>query len=127
MIGIDYGNRRVGVALSSEGDAFALPHAVFENNKFLIDTIVSLCKHKGVSGIVIGESVDFRGKPNPVMKNIRFFVDKLKEKLPNTPIFFEKETLTTQEAKRIQGKHKNIDASSAALILEGYLSRKRHH
>lgn len=124
ILGIDYGEKKIGVALSSPDGAFALPYGVFANNRDTVDHISVLCHEEGVSEIVLGESLDFHGKPNPVQEKIEIFKKELEE-ATRLPVLYEQEILTTKGAAHIQGKHKTIDASAAALILETFLERRR--
>lgn len=123
-MGIDYGEKRIGVALSDEGREFAFAHSVVENNKNTIKKIKKICGENKVFKIVLGESFDYRGQPNPIMKKIEPF-KKLLEKETSLPVVYQSETLTTQEAEREQGKIEKIDASAAALILRSYIERQK--
>jgi len=123
-MGIDYGAKRVGVALSDEEGEFALPYKVLFNNKDLPDAIKALCKEKKVAHIVIGKSENFEGKDNAIMAKINSFIETLKNKV-TIPISLEQEFMTSQEARRIQGKNDMNDASAAALILKSYLDKQK--
>lgn len=123
-LGIDYGAKRVGLAISDETGGFAFPLRVLENEKSLIDKISLLCKSNGVTEIVIGESLDFAQKENEIMKEIKPFAENLKKKL-GLPVHLHPEFLTSQEADRLQGRNNMRDASAAALILRHYLEIKK--
>ena len=125
-LGIDYGTKHIGLALSDEVGDFAYPHTVLENKGILraTETIAALCKKELVTVIVVGESKNYQGYDNNLMKEIHQFVSELKEKT-DIPIEFENETLTSAEAERIQGKSSLLDASAAALILRTYLERQK--
>lgn len=125
-LGIDYGTKRVGTALSDEAGVMGFPYQVFPNDPSLIDQISSLIERERVEKVVIGESKDFSGAPNPVHEAALAFSEALVERT-NVPVVFEPEMLTTQEARRdFEGQRTNqgvVDASAAALILTSYLSR----
>ena len=123
-LGIDYGSKNVGIAISSEDFNMSFPVAVFKNDKDLIKNIDELCKKEGVGSVVLGESRDFEGKPNPIMKKITAFKKKLEQNL-NLKVFFELEFFTTQEAQHIQGKGDKIDASAATIILQSFLDKNK--
>ena len=125
-IGIDYGRKRVGIAVSDAEGKFALPHAVWPNDDHLIENIKKLCLERATDGVVIGESRDLDGSENEVLKDIRFLVEELQTEL-SIPIYLEPEFYTSTEAGRIQGKNKMHDASAAALILKSYLERHTNH
>ncbi len=125
-LGIDYGSKRVGIAVSDETKTFANPLTVLQNDENLILQIEKICEEKEVEGIVVGESKDFNQNDNEIMGEINPFVENLKNKL-NIPIHLHPEFLTSQEAEHIQGKNDMHDASAAALILNHYLNTKYNH
>ena len=134
-LGIDYGSKRVGLALSDEGGLMAFPYKIVSNNMELVDSIHNICGIEEVSAIVLGESNDLSGKPNKIMGSIEEFKRNLEGEL-DLPIYFEKEFMTTIEARGREGKGVNdarkvkreknaaADASAAALILARFLDRK---
>ena len=124
LLGIDYGDKRVGLALTDESGRFALPYKVVANTPQLLETVAEICQDSKVVTIILGESKNWQGKANPIMKRIKAFKVKL-AKATDLPIIFEPEFLTSAEAERIQGKGENLDASAAALILKSYLDK--HH
>lgn len=122
FLGIDYGTKRIGFALSDQNGRIAFPKEVVKNNGELFRKITEVIKAEGVSEVVVGESLDFAGLPNPLMKEIDFFVAKLERKF-KVPVHLEKEFLTSVEARRY-GEGGQVDASAAALILQRYLDKK---
>lgn len=134
-LGIDYGSKRVGLALSDESGLMAFPYKIISNNTELVDSIHNICGVEEVSAIVLGESTDLSGKPNKIMGSIEEFKRNLEGEL-DLPIYFEKEFMTTIEARGRGGKEINdarkvkkekkesADASAAALILARFLDRK---
>ena len=120
-LSIDYGTKKVGIATSDDEGRMAYPCMISENNKSLMSDIKEIIRAMNIREIVIGESIDQFGKPNPVMKDIRAFAVKLEDEL-DLPVHFEKEFMTSLEARRFQGKH-IVDDSAAALILQRYLDR----
>ena len=135
-LGIDYGLKNVGIAISDEGGEMAFPKVVLDNDENLFSKIKQICEEEKVGGIVIGESLNFKGELNLIMKQIIFFKEKL-EKETTLPTYFQKELFTSAEAERTQGQNlrnirkgerkektvslKKNDASAAALILRSYL------
>ncbi len=130
-LGIDFGTKRVGLALSDEGGSMGFPHAVVPNDGRLIDYVRELITRKEVEIVVIGDSKDFAGNDNAVKAKAKAFAADL-ERTASIEVVWEPETLTTQEARRdpegirITGKdaREAVDASAAALILTSYLSHK---
>ncbi len=122
MLGVDYGLKRVGIAMTDQSGFFAMPHSVLDNNNKLIGEIVKICRENNIGKIIVGLSLNYKMEPNFLMENINNFVKRLSQKT-GTEIVLENETLTTAEAARIQGNTVQIDASSAALILKSYIDR----
>lgn len=123
-IGIDYGSKRIGVAVSDPEGRLAFPEAVIPNDQNAISTISDLIIGRGVGGVVIGQSSDFRGKPNKIQEEIDRFAKKLEAKEMEFEVVFEPEFMTSVEAGRITGKNEKNDASAAAIILQSYLDKK---
>ncbi len=124
-LGIDYGTKKVGIAISDEGGTMAFPYSILENVKGLIGEVKTICAHEYVGKIVIGESVDYNGNPNIVKKEVDLFIIKLRE-VVNVAIVEEREFLSTQQARFYQTKRKRVDDSAAAIILQSYLDRKNN-
>ncbi|HUC88446.1 MAG TPA: Holliday junction resolvase RuvX [Candidatus Paceibacterota bacterium] len=133
-LGIDYGSKRVGIALSDEEGRIAFPKEILPNDLSLVETIDNLCEKENVSAIVIGESHDLSGQPNKIMGSIEEFERNIEAEL-DLPVYFQKEFMTTVEARGRAGKkmndarkikkvkQKKSDASAAALILQRFLDK----
>ncbi len=119
-LGIDYGSKRVGLALSDESAQFAFPYSVVQNSSSLVNDVRNICQENNVGEIVVGESRDFAQQENEIMKSIRPFVTDL-AKATEIPVHLHPEFLTSAEAEHLQGKNNMLDASAAALILKSYL------
>jgi len=123
FLGIDYGSKRVGIAVSDDDGKLAFPKTVLENTEELIANVKELCNEENVKGVVVGESLDSRGRPNKIMEEIIPFKEYLEKEI-NTPIYFEPEFMTSQHAEIMQKKTELLDASAAALILQRFLDRR---
>ncbi len=124
-MGIDYGSKRIGIALSDETGTLAFPHSVIENTAKAFEEVQKICQAEGVKEIIMGESKDFKGTPNPIFKKSSSFKEEL-EKNTSLPVHWEHEYLTSLEAEHIQGKGIKHDASAAALILNSYISKQNN-
>jgi putative holliday junction resolvase len=122
ILGIDYGSKRVGLALTNEEGTMAFPHTVLPNDEQLLKTIESLIEKEGVTHIVVGHSLNKAGEPNAVHARIEEFIQDLTLHI-GLPVDLEPEQFTTQAALRIQGRNAMTDASAAALILDGFITR----
>jgi putative holliday junction resolvase len=123
-MGIDYGKKRVGIALSDPDRHFAMPESVIPNDDHLLENIQKIIKEREVIAIVLGESKDFSGEANKIQAEIAQFKKNL-EIVSGLSVFYEPELLTSREATHIQGEGAMLDASAAALILKGYLDRQQ--
>jgi len=98
-LGVDYGSRRVGLALSDEAGTMGFPHAIAANTSRLVDTVCALIAKEKVGAVVVGESRDLAGGENPVAKDARTFGERIAERA-GIPVFFESEVFTSAEARR---------------------------
>ena len=121
-MGIDYGKKRIGVALSDESGAIAFPEVVLLASDTAPHDIASLVKERSVGAIVLGESLTYMNEPNTVMPAIERFKDSLAQ-LVDVPLVYQPEQMSSVAAGRFQGKHEKSDASAAAIILQWYLDR----
>lgn len=142
FLGIDYGTKRIGLAISDENGDLAFPKEIVLNDDNTFKTIANIIKNEKISEIVIGESVDFSGKLNALSARIDVFILEMKEKF-DLPIHKQKEFLTSVFARSSKDSKKDfnqaqthsrvkqiksgrIDASAAALILQRYLDKKNN-
>ncbi|MEK7531220.1 MAG: RuvX/YqgF family protein [Patescibacteria group bacterium] len=126
IMGIDYGSKRIGIAMTDEQATIAFPKAVLPNDKFLLMSIVDMVVANKIAEIVIGESKDNRGADNVIMDSARTFADTLKRETGAT-IVYEPEFYSSQEARAHFGPKngpEHIDASAAAIILNSYLNKR---
>lgn len=133
-LGIDYGAKNVGLAVSDESGKIAFPETILANKNpaDLLEKIAKICAEKNVSKIVLGESINYQRQDNEIMGEIRKFKKNLENKL-NLEIILEPEWLSSMLAKRAPdgqlgtgrkiARSERIDDSAAALILQTYLDR----
>lgn len=124
-LGVDYGTKKVGLALSDEAGTMGFPHAIVPNTPQLVEAVAEIVTREKAGLIVIGESRDLAGGENPVAAEARAFGDRLALRA-SVPVRYESEVFTSAEARRGAPKGARVDASAAALILTSYLSRQNH-
>lgn len=122
-LGIDFGTKKVGLALTDEAGKMAFPHTVIPNDDALLDVIEALITEKQVTEIVIGHSMNLDGSPNAVQSDIEAFIADMTLRVP-VPIHLEPEQLTTKQAAVITGKNGQTDAAAAAIILDTYMQKQ---
>lgn len=131
-LGIDYGTKRIGIAVSDETGTLAFPLEVVVAGPEALSKVAAFVKDKQAEKIIIGESRNFSGEANAVMEDIELFKKDLEE-LSGIPVEYYPEFLTSAQAarqgqdKRGEGGVEKSDASAAALILQGYLDRMKNH
>lgn len=133
-LGIDYGSKKVGLALSDESGAMGFPHDIIPNTPRLLDELCGLIAKENIGAVVVGESRTLAGGANPIAKDAHSLGDAISERA-GVPVFYESEVFTSAAARRAPAKtiksraakpRGDVDASAAALILTSYLSRTNH-
>ena len=119
---LDYGTKRIGVALSDDQGMMAFPHSVIHRTKEYVAEIARLARENGVTTIVMGDSKDYAGVRNPIMKEALECVDALRAL--GFEVVLEPEILSSHQASHFQGKTDLTDAASASIILQSYIDRK---
>lgn len=128
-LALDYGEKRVGVAIS-EGGYFAKGFTTIKvnNEKDLLEKIEDICREQKPEKIIVGFPRTLENEIGPQAKKVQKFIKKLKEKL-NIPVIEIDETLTTNVAKeglKAAGAspeeiEEKLDEEAARLILQEYL------
>lgn len=133
-LGLDVGNRRVGVAVSDELGVTAQPVLTLTRRHNLredLRSLARLCRRFAVVGIVVGNPVHISGEMSPQAVKTQAFAEEL-GKLTTLPIHLWDERLTTREAHQIlyeagharQMHREVVDQVAATLILQSFLDEK---
>lgn len=128
-LGIDFGERRIGLALSDADGRWALPWQVVERStdRRAIYRIADLARQEGISVLVIGEPRGLDGTAGPRVERVRRFGERL-ARVTGLPLRWVDETLTTVEARdRLRaagrGERQQRDAVAAQILLQEALDR----
>ncbi len=134
MLGLDYGERRIGVAASDPLGLTAGPHLVIDRRSLGEDIarIRELMHRKGAEAIVMGLPLNMDGSPGPMARRVRRFASALRREL-KVEVQLWDERLTTRQAEQAllasderRARRRQVrDAISAALILQSYLDSQR--
>jgi putative holliday junction resolvase len=124
-MGIDFGTKKVGLAISDDSGVMAFPYAVVPNDTNLLKYIEDLVNKRSVKEIVIGHSLNNQGDPNKVHSVVEEFMTDLTLRI-GIPIHMEPEQYSTQQAIHIQGKNNMVDASAASIILDSYINKQKN-
>ena len=132
ILGLDPGERRVGVALSDPTGTIASPHSVIDRLSVkLADAVRTLCEEHSVERIVVGLPTGLSGVEGPSAKAARTVGATVAE-ATGLPVEYQDERFTTvtAEAALLEGgvrraKRRDVrDKVAAAVILQTYLDRK---
>ena len=131
-LGIDFGEKRIGLAISDPGGRLAVPLTTLErrNDRSALRQIAEIARREGVERLVLGEPVDLYGNRGPVAERVRRFGERLAE-LTGLPVEWIDETLTSVEAARrlsqagvdVRREPGRIDAMAAQILLQDALDR----
>ena len=124
LLAVDYGAKRVGIASTDDAGEFAIPRMVLINDADLLKTVTNLAKENNINKIIIGESKNLDGTPNPILAEAIRFSESLKEE--GFEVAFHPEMYTSMEADRLQGQNSMRDASAASLILKSYIDTQNN-
>lgn len=135
ILGIDYGDRRTGVAMSDETEflASALTTVKGADADTVAKTIADLCSEHSVGKIVLGLPKNMDGSSGFRVEHTLNFKAKLEELMPGMEIVLYDERMTTMAAAQfmnitdVRGKKRkdSIDVLAAKIILQDYLDSKR--
>ncbi len=133
IIGIDYGRKRVGVAVSDPLGIFASALDTVHSAK-IIEYLKIYAEKEKVALFVVGYPVNMDNRPSEAAADVDVFLKRLSKAFPGIPIVREDERFTSVLAHRamIDGgmkkkermKKESVDKISAAIILQSYLDRK---
>jgi putative Holliday junction resolvase len=130
ILGLDVGERRIGVAVADEGVRVALPITLVERSDLPadLDAIARLVQEQGAEAVVIGLPISLNGSFGPQAQAVKAFGRELSERLA-LPIEYWDERLSSVEAERrlaSAGRRgpkakARRDAAAAAIVLQSYL------
>lgn len=126
ILGLDIGDRHIGVAIGNTITRTATPlHDLFSSHS-LVEQLLNLQHQYNFSKIIIGLPVTATGQHGTQARKVKELAANLRGKM-TTEIILEDERFTTQSAAKYVHEHpKNkasIDAISAQFILEGWMER----
>ncbi len=133
IMGIDFGTKRIGIAITDPLKIFASPLTTVKTGEF--DAFISeFLKKESIDEFVIGYPVTMNNKPSESVKHIDPFIKKFEKLFPGIPVHKADERFTSGMALQtmIDGGVKKkdrqdktlVDKISAAIILQSYLDRR---
>lgn len=134
ILGIDYGDARIGLALSDETETLASPIGTYLSQSMRkdIDYIAAVAKEYGAERIVLGLPINMDGSFGPRAEKTKSFGTVL-ERVGGVKVVYKDERLTTVSAEktliacnmRREKRKQVIDTLSAQIILQSYLDAQK--
>ncbi len=131
LLGIDYGAKRMGLAVSDLGRSIATSYKILYRGEWQKDVteLKKVIAEKEIGGLVYGLPLQMNGEEGEIAKEVRTFAEKLATEIELPYIFWDErlsssavEKFLIKEVDMSRGKRKKIlDASAAAYILQGAL------
>jgi putative Holliday junction resolvase len=130
IVGVDYGTKRVGLALADPLRTFAQAHGAFTPDA-AIEELERIRDEDDIEVIVVGWPLTLAGEEGDATEQVQQYIDRLQAKLPDARVVRRDERYTSEMAKdalreagvRQPGRNDKgrVDAAAAALILQDYL------
>jgi putative Holliday junction resolvase len=132
ILAIDYGQKRMGIAISDSLGITAQPHPWIPNDKQLEDRLLKMIQEHQISEIVIGLPLTLKGTASQMTLEVEAFAENLRGKV-SIPVELQDERFSTMESEKIliaanvsREKRKDVrDSMVASMILQDYLERKK--
>ncbi len=132
-LGLDIGDRKIGVALSDPQGILATPFTIIDRKGSEVDigAIIDMVSQHQVGRIIVGLPRSMDGSLGKQAEKVEAFANQLRSRI-EVPLDFRDERLSTVTAKRLMRaggakKHRekvHDDAAAAAVILQGYLDEE---
>ncbi|NIP79215.1 MAG: Holliday junction resolvase RuvX [Gemmatimonadetes bacterium] len=136
LLGVDFGERRVGLALSDPTGTIARPLPTLKRRRGKrppVAPVARLAEEHDVEEIVVGLPLTLEGEDSDWTREVRDFGEKLAERT-GRPVAFQDERMTSVRAERAvrslglpkqkREEKERIDAAAAVLILQAYLDSR---
>ena len=124
ILGIDYGDKRIGLAISDESQTFARELAILSPKEFWAQ-ISGIIEQNQITQIVLGWPLNMSGEETEKTREVAEFKKKL-EIFIDIEIDITDERLSSQMAESITGNKKDLDSLAAQIILQNYLNKQKN-
>jgi putative holliday junction resolvase len=124
ILGIDYGEKRIGLAISDETQTFARELVILAPKEFW-EKIRKMVISQQVSKIVLGWPLNMEGLETKKTKEVEVFRKKLAD-IVDIQIDVTDERLSSQMAENLPGGKKNVDSLAAQILLQNYLDKLKY-
>jgi putative Holliday junction resolvase len=133
ILGIDYGTKRIGLALSDPTNTLASPLATIQNDKKSIEKILDIINKNDVSEIVIGYPFNMNGTQSKICDEVDEFILKLSKRTDRkivkrderlTSYIAQQQIIESVKSKKKRQNKSLLDQFSARIILQEYLDER---
>jgi putative Holliday junction resolvase len=134
ILGIDYGRKRIGLAVTDPARIFAFPLKTIRNDEFE-SFLTEYIKSVPIEAFVIGYPVQLNNQPSESVKYINPFIKKLEKSFPDKPVHLVDERFTSGMAlktmieggvrKKDRQDKSMVDKISASIILQSFLEKEK--
>jgi len=128
VLAIDYGERRVGLAVGDTDTALALPYGKLErrSDELLLEELQKIVDAEEIGTVVVGEPLTLSGGASAQTQACRAFAEFLRHHL-DVPVELFDERLTSQraDAAAVGGQTRSRDELAAMFLLQDYLERQQ--
>lgn len=122
ILGIDYGEKRIGLAITDEDQKFSFEHDIWLASEFY-EKIEPLINEYDIEKIVLGYPLNMSGQKTKKTEEVLEFKTRL-EKQIKIPVELLDERLSSKMAASIAGRDSEIDSLAAQIFLEAYINKK---
>jgi putative holliday junction resolvase len=123
ILGIDYGHKRIGLAISDETQTFARELDILSPKQFWESLNLLILNHS-IERIVIGWPLNMSGEATEKTKEVESFKVEVESKT-NLPVELMDERLSSKMAESISGNKKDLDSLAAQILLQNYLDKNK--
>jgi putative Holliday junction resolvase len=136
LLAVDWGERRIGLALSDETQTLAQPLATLTRRagkRFPMQQLLDLVNRHHVVGIIVGLPLDESGAEGDAAHAARALADDIKRRVPDLEVTMWDERMTTarvlaavrEMGGSTRGRKADLDAMAAALLLQHYMDARK--
>ena len=123
ILGIDYGSKRIGLAISDESQTLARELAIWSPKEFWTK-ILDLVEGENVVKVIMGLPLNMSGEDTQSTIYAKQFGEKLKKQC-EVKVEYMDERLSSVMAEGMPGGHVNVDSLAAQIILQNYLDKAK--
>ncbi|MEK7067320.1 MAG: Holliday junction resolvase RuvX [Patescibacteria group bacterium] len=127
-IGIDYGSKRIGIAVADDEGKIAFPRECIDNasEHDVCGAIKKIIDNEGIQRVIIGLPLSFAGVDTDQTAEVRAFAEMLSHAV-QLSIEFQNEVLSSRTVERAGIEKNRVDSAAAALILQSYIDAHQNN